>query len=196
MLLPVILRNGGVGERLKPAVLKTVRLERVSGVRIPPPPPFPSGVRPGHIAYTFGQKIILLRLSDPARPELRSVLQPAPRAIAVPSPPVQVPAPYSSCPQIAPPPQLTQKNSPLRTQLHRSHLPERYIRPHIPQFSSILATLCSSAALRTCLHFRPVSIHASAAQSLVFPSRSINIASLPKLPWNQPPASALFFVFR
>jgi hypothetical protein len=28
-----------VGERLKPAVLKTVRLERVSGVRIPPPPP-------------------------------------------------------------------------------------------------------------------------------------------------------------
>jgi hypothetical protein len=37
--LPVILRNGGVGERLKPAVLKTVRPERVSGVRIPPPPP-------------------------------------------------------------------------------------------------------------------------------------------------------------
>src|SRR5712691_9227051 len=30
---------GGVGERLKPAVLKTVRPERVSGVRIPPPPP-------------------------------------------------------------------------------------------------------------------------------------------------------------
>jgi hypothetical protein len=28
-----------VGEWLKPAVLKTVRLERVSGVRIPPPPP-------------------------------------------------------------------------------------------------------------------------------------------------------------
>ena len=28
-----------MGERLKPAVLKTVRLERVSGVRIPPPPP-------------------------------------------------------------------------------------------------------------------------------------------------------------
>jgi hypothetical protein len=38
-LLPVILRNGGVGERLKPAVLKTVRPERVSGVQIPPPPP-------------------------------------------------------------------------------------------------------------------------------------------------------------
>ncbi len=35
----VRIRNGGVGERLKPAVLKTVRLERVSGVRIPPPPP-------------------------------------------------------------------------------------------------------------------------------------------------------------
>src|SRR5579862_4827189 len=31
--------NGGVGEWLKPAVLKTVRPERVSGVRIPPPPP-------------------------------------------------------------------------------------------------------------------------------------------------------------
>ena len=39
VLLPVIIGNGGVGERLKPAVLKTVRLERVSGVRIPPPPP-------------------------------------------------------------------------------------------------------------------------------------------------------------
>src|SRR5258708_31179691 len=35
----VRIKNGGVGERLKPAVLKTVRLERVSGVRIPPPPP-------------------------------------------------------------------------------------------------------------------------------------------------------------
>ena len=31
--------DGGVGERLNPAVLKTVRPERVSGVRIPPPPP-------------------------------------------------------------------------------------------------------------------------------------------------------------
>ena len=39
MRLQVILVNGGVGERLKPAVLKTVRVERVSGVRIPPPPP-------------------------------------------------------------------------------------------------------------------------------------------------------------
>jgi hypothetical protein len=34
---------GGVGERLKPAVLKTVGPERVPGVRIPPPPP--SGAR-------------------------------------------------------------------------------------------------------------------------------------------------------
>ena len=34
-----IIAGGGVGERLKPAVLKTVRPERVSGVRIPPPPP-------------------------------------------------------------------------------------------------------------------------------------------------------------
>ena len=43
-----IIRNGGVGERLKPAVLKTVRLERVSGVRIPPPPPDPkSETKPG-----------------------------------------------------------------------------------------------------------------------------------------------------
>src|SRR6267378_4603264 len=31
--------GGGVGEWLKPAVVKTVRPERVSGVRIPPPPP-------------------------------------------------------------------------------------------------------------------------------------------------------------
>ena len=37
--MPVKLRSGGVGEWLKPAVLKTVRPERVSGVRIPPPPP-------------------------------------------------------------------------------------------------------------------------------------------------------------
>ena len=34
-----ILEGGGVGEWLKPAVLKTVRPVRVSGVRIPPPPP-------------------------------------------------------------------------------------------------------------------------------------------------------------
>ena len=33
--------NGGVGEWLKPAVLKTVGPERVPGVRIPPPPPDP-----------------------------------------------------------------------------------------------------------------------------------------------------------
>src|ERR1700733_287761 len=39
-LLAVIIKDGGVGERLKPAVLKTVRPERVSGVRIPPPPPY------------------------------------------------------------------------------------------------------------------------------------------------------------
>ena len=32
-------KNGGVGKRLTPAVLKTVRPERVSWVRIPPPPP-------------------------------------------------------------------------------------------------------------------------------------------------------------
>ena len=38
--LPVRLGNGGVGEWLNPAVLKTVRPERVSGVRIPPPPPY------------------------------------------------------------------------------------------------------------------------------------------------------------
>src|SRR5437588_1026712 len=32
-------QHGGVAEWLNAAVLKTVRLERVSGVRIPPPPP-------------------------------------------------------------------------------------------------------------------------------------------------------------
>src|SRR6202142_1398401 len=38
--LPVKLKDaGGVGKRLTPAVLKTVRPERVSWVRIPPPPP-------------------------------------------------------------------------------------------------------------------------------------------------------------
>src|SRR5208337_5585709 len=37
--LQAIIKSGGVGERLKPAVLKTVGLERASGVRIPPPPP-------------------------------------------------------------------------------------------------------------------------------------------------------------
>jgi hypothetical protein len=40
----VRIENGGVGEWLKPAVLKTVRLERVSGVRIPPPPPVCRGL--------------------------------------------------------------------------------------------------------------------------------------------------------
>src|SRR5262249_50408690 len=39
MQLHAIIESGGVGERLKPAVLKTVRLGRVSGGRIPPPPP-------------------------------------------------------------------------------------------------------------------------------------------------------------
>ncbi len=33
-------KNGGMGERLKPAVLKTVSPARGSGVRIPLPPPF------------------------------------------------------------------------------------------------------------------------------------------------------------
>src|SRR6266851_4908282 len=37
--LPSRLNGGGVGEWLNPAVLKTVRPERGSGVRIPPPPP-------------------------------------------------------------------------------------------------------------------------------------------------------------
>jgi len=41
VLLAVIIRNGGVGERLKPAVLKTVRLERVSGVGVPSHPQYP-----------------------------------------------------------------------------------------------------------------------------------------------------------
>jgi hypothetical protein len=46
--LQVIIGSGGVGERLKPAVLKTVRLERVSGVQIPPPPPFVNGMARTH----------------------------------------------------------------------------------------------------------------------------------------------------
>src|SRR5580658_200900 len=37
------LNFGGVAERLKAAVLKTVRPERVSWVRIPPPPPVSLG---------------------------------------------------------------------------------------------------------------------------------------------------------
>jgi hypothetical protein len=47
---------------LTPAVLKTVRPERVSWVRIPPPPPFSLGVQPGQtftersedMVYTLG----------------------------------------------------------------------------------------------------------------------------------------------
>jgi hypothetical protein len=34
------IEDGGMGEWLKPAVLKTVELERVPGVRIPLPPPY------------------------------------------------------------------------------------------------------------------------------------------------------------
>jgi hypothetical protein len=40
-----------VAERLKAAVLKTVRPERVSWVRIPPPPPYICCVRSGDILY-------------------------------------------------------------------------------------------------------------------------------------------------
>ena len=39
-MIPFWHPNGGMGERLKPAVLKTVSPERGSGVRIPLPPPF------------------------------------------------------------------------------------------------------------------------------------------------------------
>ena len=38
------IHSGGVGEWLKPTVLKTVRPERVSWVRIPPPPPASLGI--------------------------------------------------------------------------------------------------------------------------------------------------------
>src|SRR6202522_4475202 len=44
-------KSGGVGKRLTPAVLKTVRPERVSWVRIPPPPPSSLGVQPGDMGY-------------------------------------------------------------------------------------------------------------------------------------------------
>jgi hypothetical protein len=58
---------GGVAERLKAAVLKTVRPERVSWVRIPPPPPTDLRSSPetwvtertGDIGYTFGPKGLL-----------------------------------------------------------------------------------------------------------------------------------------
>src|ERR1700693_2412962 len=41
------IENGGVGKRLTPAVLKTVRPERVSWVRIPPPPPASAALSTG-----------------------------------------------------------------------------------------------------------------------------------------------------
>jgi hypothetical protein len=60
----VRIRSGGVAERFNAAVLKTVRLERVSGVRIPPPPPDSLLYSPDRsftersedIVYTFGPK--------------------------------------------------------------------------------------------------------------------------------------------
>src|SRR6266478_3855412 len=66
----VRIMSGGVGERLKPAVLKTVRLERVSGVRIPPPPPaissFDSRVR----AVAVGVRLSLSQAEVIACPHL------------------------------------------------------------------------------------------------------------------------------
>ncbi len=45
------LSPGGMGEWLKPAVLKTVSPERGSGVRIPLPPPKPRAFCSGPVAY-------------------------------------------------------------------------------------------------------------------------------------------------
>jgi hypothetical protein len=59
--MAVIIGNGGVGERLKPAVLKTVRPERVSGVRIPPPPPSQSHLRQ---FKNTGSRILSSRVQD------------------------------------------------------------------------------------------------------------------------------------
>ena len=46
MKLPIAFYCGELGERLKPAVLKTVVPERVPGVRIPRSPPFCLHSRP------------------------------------------------------------------------------------------------------------------------------------------------------
>jgi hypothetical protein len=51
-----IIKSGGVGERLKPAVLKTVGLERASGVRIPPPPPWLMNVQRTWLLRRLGRR--------------------------------------------------------------------------------------------------------------------------------------------
>src|SRR5580704_12438669 len=58
------IKNGGVGERLKPAVLKTVRPERVSGVRIPPPPPVLCFQWVGFLPKTLPKKSSNLSISQ------------------------------------------------------------------------------------------------------------------------------------
>src|SRR5579863_7680054 len=63
----VRIKNGGVGERLKPAVLKTVRPERVSGVQIPPPPPHWHTHRALEFAYDRIVFRLLLRHSWTSR---------------------------------------------------------------------------------------------------------------------------------
>src|ERR1035441_1874321 len=57
-------RSGGVGERLNPAVLKTVRPERVSGVRIPPPPPSLCFQQVGFLPKTLPKKSSNLSISQ------------------------------------------------------------------------------------------------------------------------------------
>src|SRR5205807_7220309 len=103
---------------------------------------------------------------------LRSVSRSAPRATAALSPPAQSPVLRSSAPQIVRPPQPTQKNSPPQTRPLPFHHSEKYSRLDILQSSSILATLCFSAALRTYPHLLLSSILASAAQSSVSPPPS------------------------
>jgi hypothetical protein len=72
---------GGVAERLKAAVLKTVRPERVSWVRIPPPPPFElaaSDVNLSHAKYSIRE----ILLTTNARNEVDSRPRPHHQAIA------------------------------------------------------------------------------------------------------------------
>src|SRR5579863_620349 len=86
-----IIENGGVGEWLKPAVLKTVRPERVSGVRIPPPPPDHGFVRTFHSSFFFPGGIKTLFPAEGIRHNGRRLLarksiSPGPRGYAAPVP--------------------------------------------------------------------------------------------------------------
>src|SRR5579863_3907933 len=61
------IRSGGMGEWLKPAVLKTVELERVPGVRIPLPPPL-LFMRSGCVMFLLGAVAFAQPPGMPPRP--------------------------------------------------------------------------------------------------------------------------------